>query len=75
MEEEIQYVFTKSTDYEIHLISSPNTAVSMISYDRSYIPKLEDVGAYLAVRGVPTRKDGNLGKDLIARIRLPVTPG
>ena len=74
MEEEIQYVFTKSTDYEIQLISSPNTAVTMISYDRSYIPKLEDVGAYLAVLWVLARKDGKLGKALIARSMFPVTP-
>ena len=75
MEEEIQSIFSKSVDYEIKLISSPITAVWILSYDRSYIPKLEDVGAYLAVRGVPARKDGKLGKDLIARSRFPVTPG
>ena len=46
----------------------------MLSYGRSYIPKLEDVGAYLAVRWVLARKDGKLGKALIARSRLPVTP-
>ena len=75
MEEEIRSIFSKSADYEIQLISSPDTAVRMLSYGRSYIPKLEDVGAYLAVRWVPARKDGKLGKALIARSRLPVTPG
>ena len=56
MEEEIQSIFSKSADYEIQLISSLDTIVRMLSYDRSYIPKMEGAGAYLAVRWVPSRK-------------------
>ena len=75
MEEEIQSIFSKSADYEIQLISSLDTTVRMLSYDRSYIPKLKDAGDYLEVCWVPPRKDGKLRKALIARSRFPVTPG
>lgn len=47
---------------------------NVLATSRTYTPKLEDVGAYLAVRWVPSRKDGRLGRALVARSRLPVTP-
>ncbi|KAH9288233.1 hypothetical protein KI387_032350, partial [Taxus chinensis] len=48
--------------------------VNALATSTAYIPKLEDVGAYLAVRWVPSRKDGRLGRALVARSRLPVAP-
>ena len=75
MEEKIQSMFCELADYEISLISSLDAIVLMFSDDKAYIPKLEDVGDYLVVRWVPARKDGKLGKSLIARSRLAVAPG
>eukprot|EP00249_Psilotum_nudum_P024971 c29337_g1_i1 orf=404-6085(-) len=40
----------------------------------TYIPTLEDVGTYLALRWVPTRKDGKKGEPLIACCSYPVAP-
>lgn len=37
-----------------------------IAHTNTYIPKLEDVGAYLALCWIPARKDGKKGKPCIA---------
>ncbi|KAJ4702992.1 microtubule-associated AIR9-like protein [Melia azedarach] len=40
----------------------------------TYTPSLEDVGAYLALRWLPTRADGRCGRPLVAISDSPVTP-
>lgn len=42
---------------------------------RTYIPSLEDIGAYLALYWLPTRADGKCGKPLVAMSNTPVAPG
>ncbi|KAG6695757.1 hypothetical protein I3842_09G113900 [Carya illinoinensis] len=40
----------------------------------TYLPSLEDVGAYLALYWLPTRADGKCGKPLVATSNSPVAP-
>ena len=42
---------------------------------RTFTPSLEDVGAYLALRWLPTRSDGKCGQPLVAVCDSPVAPG
>jgi len=42
---------------------------------RTYVPSLDDVGAYLALYWVPVREDGKRGKPLVAVCDNPVAPG
>lgn len=62
------------TDIELSDACDSLKDAKVLATSMTYIPKLEDVGAYLVVRWVPARKDGKLGKALIARSRLPVAP-
>ncbi|XVE67511.1 hypothetical protein DITRI_Ditri08aG0166900 [Diplodiscus trichospermus] len=55
-------------------ISSSSEDVEMCAQTFSYTPSLEDVGAYLALRWLPTRVDGRSGKPVVAISISPVLP-
>ncbi|XP_004293996.1 PREDICTED: 187-kDa microtubule-associated protein AIR9 [Fragaria vesca subsp. vesca] len=55
-------------------ISNLNEDVGICGKTLTYKPALEDVGAYLALYWVPTRKDGKCGKALVAVCNSPVAP-
>ncbi|XXG74688.1 hypothetical protein AAC387_Pa07g3344 [Persea americana] len=46
----------------------------IIGKDSTYMPSLEDVGAYLVLYWVPTRSDGKVGKPLVRISDNPVMP-
>ncbi|XWS67442.1 hypothetical protein CRYUN_Cryun04dG0006800 [Craigia yunnanensis] len=55
-------------------ISSSSEDVVMCGQTFTYIPSLEDVGAYLALHWLPTCVDGKSGKPLVAISNSPVIP-
>eukprot|EP01018_Ginkgo_biloba_P031074 Gb_01915 [translate_table: standard] len=68
------YRVNHKTD-DIDLVdASDSEDVKVVATSMKYVPKLEDVGAYLALRWIPARKDGKCGRALVAFSRFPVAP-
>ncbi|KAF5475058.1 hypothetical protein F2P56_006904 [Juglans regia] len=73
-----QYIWYR-TKNKLH--ASALTDISSASEDAvicgktlTYLPSLEDVGAYLALYWLPTRADGKCGNPLVATSNSPVAP-
>ncbi|CAN6465482.1 unnamed protein product [Victoria cruziana] len=54
--------------------SSFDSDVQIVGYNPTYVPRLDDVGAYLALCWVPARHDGKTGKPIMAVSNAPVSP-
>ncbi|KAF3773075.1 microtubule-associated protein [Nymphaea thermarum] len=73
-----EYTWYKSSRrlQETDIMGMPraNADVHIVGNKLTYVPRLDDVGAYLALHWVPARDDGRLGKPIVAVSKTPVSP-
>ncbi|XP_031505223.1 187-kDa microtubule-associated protein AIR9 isoform X2 [Nymphaea colorata] len=73
-----EYTWYKSSRrlQETDIMGTPraNADVHIVGNKLTYVPRLNDVGAYLALHWVPARVDGRLGKPIVAVSKTPVSP-
>ncbi|KAL4200686.1 hypothetical protein AMTRI_Chr02g212440 [Amborella trichopoda] len=64
----------KIPESELMSIADACANAGILGNNLTYSPKLEDVGAYLALRWVPVREDGKCGAPIVAISDGPVAP-